>query len=546
MTVFLQRGASINRKRTIDVPPSQDYSSAIPLEWHDIMGPETRFWGVGRNHSKPQAGDPAIFMETQKGGLRVLDVLEVLTAPVESPALAAALGWDRAEDFAYVFPLRLLWAGEELITDPAERSALTFPSTVFRSWIPAPEAAQPTTARFIARVTGLPPPPPPRPTVTLDRKLVKAHILAGKNVILYGPPGSGKTRASIQICESDFGVEYDLETGSPEWTPYDVVGGLDLAGRYRKGFLVRTLVKCALSLKARGVPRWLVLDEINRANMDLAFADAFTLLDIAHRSKTALLDSEEVALLSEEDRQSLESVFGERRLSVPLSFRIIGTMNSYDRALLFRLGYALARRFALIPWSSVSLGATSGDFEFKDVRKYVPEVADDLLRQAESELKLAFPQYDDYAVIRPEMANQLDAAAHWLSAPNPQLANLPPLDVAGGFLGYLNDRLAAFEGELIRVENATFVDVFRFLVGSKLANVEDPVRILDEAMSAYVIPQIDVLGRYVRSEKLGLGASQGSIVSDIVAECIDAAKAAGFTARTLPLLQRITSGQSAI
>src|SRR2546422_227082 len=273
MAIFLQRGASINRKRTIDVPPSQPYSEVLPPEWKGSVGPQTRFWGVGRNHSKPRQGDRAIFMETQKGELRVFDILEVNSAPRESPDLAAALGWDRSEDFAYVFPLTVLWSGEEMVTDPAERSGLTFPSTVFRSWIPSPETAQPTIERFIARMTLSSPPPPPVPpsVVSADRKLVEAHLLAGKNVILYGPPGSGKTRASIIVCETDFGFEYDLETGSPEWTPFDVIGGADLAGKYRKGFLVRTLMKCVRSLKASSKPRWLILDEINRANMDLAF-----------------------------------------------------------------------------------------------------------------------------------------------------------------------------------------------------------------------------------------------------------------------------------
>ena len=145
------------------------------------------------------------------------------------------------------------------------------------------------------------------------------------------------------------------------------------------------------------------------------------------------------------------------------------------------------------------------------------------------------------------LSTQLSAAVEWLTLPHSSLGNLSPLDVAGGYLGFLNDRLSAFEGELIRVENATFVDVFRFLAASKLAGLDDSmVRTLDEAMAAYVIPQIDVLGRYVRSEKLGLGVSQGSTVADILGGCVDAAKIAGFSARTLPLLQRLSSGQSAV
>ena len=35
-------------------------------------------------------------------------------------------------------------------------------------------------------------------------------------------------------------------------------------------------------------------------------------------------------------------------VQVPLSLRVLATMKSYDRALLFKLGYALTRRFAVI------------------------------------------------------------------------------------------------------------------------------------------------------------------------------------------------------
>jgi len=36
---------------------------------------------------------------------------------------------------------------------------------------------------------------------------------------------------------------------------------------------------------------------------------------------------------------------------VPFSFRVLATMNNYDRALLFKLGYALTRRFAIINYN---------------------------------------------------------------------------------------------------------------------------------------------------------------------------------------------------
>jgi hypothetical protein len=75
-----------------------------------------------------------------------------------------------------------------------------------------------------------------------------------------------------------------------------------------------------------------VLDEINRANMDAAFGQVFTALDASH------------------PLVSLPFFDAPRRqLSVPGRFRIIGTMNTYDKNFLFRMSYALTRRFAMIP-----------------------------------------------------------------------------------------------------------------------------------------------------------------------------------------------------
>jgi hypothetical protein len=74
--------------------------------------------------------------------------------------------------------------------------------------------------------------------------------------------------------------------------------------------------------------------------MDAAFGPLFTALDPAHR------------------RVSLPFFDANRReLLVPKRFRIIGTMNSYDKNFLFRLSYALMRRFALIPIDPPATGS---------------------------------------------------------------------------------------------------------------------------------------------------------------------------------------------
>lgn len=178
---------------------------------------------------------------------------------------------------------------------------------------------------------------------TLDE--IFASIADGKHVLLYGPPGTGKTTLAEMVAREMFDVMPCAETAAADWTPFETVGGLRLVaddGRERlepqAGIVTAAVVECLESIARHeddpSGPQatWLVLDELNRANMDAAFGPLFTALDPAH------------------PRVSLPFFDEPRReLVVPRRFRIVGTMNSYDKNFLFRLSYALMRRFALIP-----------------------------------------------------------------------------------------------------------------------------------------------------------------------------------------------------
>lgn len=178
---------------------------------------------------------------------------------------------------------------------------------------------------------------------TLDE--IFASVADGKHILLYGPPGTGKTSLAEILAAEVFNSDHVSETATADWTSFETVGGLQLVaenGREqlqpRAGVITSAVVACLNSIAANKADStkpqatWLVLDELNRANMDAAFGPLFTALDPSHR------------------RVSLPFFDADRReLLVPKRFRIIGTMNSYDKNFLFRLSYALMRRFALIP-----------------------------------------------------------------------------------------------------------------------------------------------------------------------------------------------------
>src|SRR6185312_11926781 len=84
---------------------------------------------------------------------------------------------------------------------------------------------------------------------------------------------------------------------------------------------------------------WLLVDELNRADVDRAFGELLTVL--AGRGASTpfqLPDGRRVSI----------GVGARDTHRVPPSFRLIATMNTWDRGALFHLSCALQRRFAVI------------------------------------------------------------------------------------------------------------------------------------------------------------------------------------------------------
>ena len=171
-----------------------------------------------------------------------------------------------------------------------------------------------------------------------------SHLVAGKNIVYYGPPGTGKTRAA-QRLSSHVCAEVSLVTANSEWTNYQVSGGYapgntDSGWESQPGFLAEAVEACTDSLEEHRRPSWLIIDELNRANLDEAFGEVFTLLDLDYRTE-----------------QPIE--YGDKSVYMPLSFRILATMNTYDKAQLFSLGYAFRRRFAFVDVPSLLVSEES-------------------------------------------------------------------------------------------------------------------------------------------------------------------------------------------
>ena len=175
-------------------------------------------------------------------------------------------------------------------------------------------------------------------------------IDSGKHIILEGVPGTGKTVIANALCdlcvEKGYVNGYTQATATSDWSTYDTIGGLmpDKDGNlyFSEGIVLKSIRENNL----------LIIDEINRADIDKAFGPLFTVLS----NQTVELNykyfkdendkvGKNIKIVPDLDHQRSYFDPEDATYYVGNNWRIIGTMNTYDKDSLYDLSYAFMRRF---------------------------------------------------------------------------------------------------------------------------------------------------------------------------------------------------------
>ncbi|GHQ21183.1 hypothetical protein VN1217_04310 [Helicobacter pylori] len=184
-----------------------------------------------------------------------------------------------------------------------------------------------------------------------DNKIDESvRIDGGKNIILYGVPGSGKSYTlQRDYCNDNSVVEKIVF--HPDYSYSDFVGqimpSVDESGvvsyKFNPGPFTNILKKAYHNPQTKHV---LVIDEINRGNAPAIFGEIFQLLDRLKHDKDGFKKGSSEYAINNMDIANIVHNDKNASIRIPSNLWIIATMNTSDQNV-FTLDTAFQRRFSM-------------------------------------------------------------------------------------------------------------------------------------------------------------------------------------------------------
>jgi len=301
------------------------------------------------------------------------------------------------------------------------------------------------------------------------------NLVAGKNVILSGPVGTGKTHLATLIPKlvwAEIGGYYPfIYTATGDWTTQDVIGGIlpkldenkSVVYRIHKGCVFETVSKNwdrdgnFFTRNPYNYPEgtfngvWLVIDEFNRANIDKAFGGMFTAI-LYRRLKVPTMEE--------------EKAFDE--IPIPKDYRILGTLNTFDKHYLFKLSDALKRRFAFVEVlpPARSLGEEE---KYYALKRSIEALSNTVEKEKLEKIKL---NHEKKTIQREDVKTKV----------------IEIFDVAYDILAFIRKSK--------NLGTSTLISIYSYILVDRQTEDADFDKSLDSALRSTVIPQLENVPRW--------------------------------------------------